>query len=117
MAEHQGRPDQGLDVGILVTIRALLPNLAPVERRVAQIVLDDPAGVAETVRRAVGCGLAGCSIEDSTGHAEAPIYERGEAVERIRAAAEAAGRRGTRASAVHPKLSRPGSASRIDCPR
>jgi DNA-binding MurR/RpiR family transcriptional regulator len=29
-----------------VTIRSLLPNLAPVERRVAQAVLDDPGGAA-----------------------------------------------------------------------
>ena len=32
--------------GILITIRSLLPSLAPVEQRVAQTVLDDPAGVA-----------------------------------------------------------------------
>ena len=35
-----------VDIGILVTIRSLLPNLAPVERRVAQAVLDDPGGAA-----------------------------------------------------------------------
>ena len=35
-----------MDLGILVTIRSLLPNLAPVERRVAQAVLDDPGGAA-----------------------------------------------------------------------
>ena len=35
-----------MDIGILVTIRSLLPNLAPVERRVAQAVLDDPGGAA-----------------------------------------------------------------------
>src|SRR6201995_6004724 len=38
--------EQGMDVGVLVTIRSLLPNLAPVERRVAQAVLDDPGGAA-----------------------------------------------------------------------
>ena len=36
MAEQQARPEPGADVGILVTIRSLLPNLAPVERRVAR---------------------------------------------------------------------------------
>lgn len=35
---------QGIDV--LVKIRSLLPNLAPVEQRVAQTVLDDPFGTA-----------------------------------------------------------------------
>jgi 2-methylisocitrate lyase-like PEP mutase family enzyme len=51
---------------------------------------DDPAGVAETVRGAVEAGLAGCSIEDFTGDAHAPIYDAGRAAERIAAAAEAA---------------------------
>jgi 2-methylisocitrate lyase-like PEP mutase family enzyme len=46
--------------------------------------------VATTVRGAVDCGLAGCSIEDSTGRAAAPIYEIEHAVERVAAAAEAA---------------------------
>jgi 2-methylisocitrate lyase-like PEP mutase family enzyme len=51
---------------------------------------DDPAGVAETVRRARVAGLAGCSIEDSTQRADEPIYDLGLAVERVAAAAEAA---------------------------
>ena len=48
---------------------------------------DDADGVAETVRAAIAVGLAGCSIEDWSGDA---IYEREHAVERVRAAAEAA---------------------------
>lgn len=51
---------------------------------------DDPAGVAETVRLALGAGLAGCSIEDYSGREEAPIYDVEPAVERIRAAAAVA---------------------------
>jgi 2-methylisocitrate lyase-like PEP mutase family enzyme len=51
---------------------------------------DDPETVAETVRLAVEQGLAGCSIEDSTGRSSDPIYDLGLAVERIGAAAEAA---------------------------
>ncbi len=51
---------------------------------------DDPAGVATTIRLAGATGLAGGSIEDSTGRADAPIYEFGHAVERVRAAVEAA---------------------------
>jgi 2-methylisocitrate lyase-like PEP mutase family enzyme len=51
---------------------------------------DDPADVAETVRAALGCGLAGCSIEDSTGRADVPLYEPALAAERLRAAAEVA---------------------------
>jgi 2-methylisocitrate lyase-like PEP mutase family enzyme len=51
---------------------------------------DDPAGVAETVRLAIDAGLAGCSIEDSSGDREAPIYEASLAIERVAAAAQAA---------------------------
>lgn len=51
---------------------------------------DDPAGVADTVRLASGTGLAGCSIEDSTGTRDDPIYDVALAVERIAAAADAA---------------------------
>jgi 2-methylisocitrate lyase-like PEP mutase family enzyme len=51
---------------------------------------DQPSAVADTVRRALESGLAGCSIEDFSGRADAPIYELGLAVERIAAAAEVA---------------------------
>ncbi len=51
---------------------------------------DEPAGVAALVRDAIDTGLAGCSIEDSTGRPEEPIYDRELAADRIRAAAEAA---------------------------
>jgi len=49
-----------------------------------------PRSVAETIRLASGVGLAGASIEDSTGNPEAPLYELTLAAERIAAAAEAA---------------------------
>jgi 2-methylisocitrate lyase-like PEP mutase family enzyme len=42
--------------------------------------------VAVNVARAVKTGVAGLSIEDSTGDAAKPLYERGHAVERIKAA-------------------------------
>jgi 2-methylisocitrate lyase-like PEP mutase family enzyme len=51
---------------------------------------DDPTSVADTVRRAIAAGVAGCSIEDATGRAHAPIYEAAHAVDRVAAAAEAA---------------------------
>jgi 2-methylisocitrate lyase-like PEP mutase family enzyme len=51
---------------------------------------DSPDVVAETVRVAANAGLVGGSIEDATGHADDPIYELGHAVDRVRAAAEAA---------------------------
>jgi 2-methylisocitrate lyase-like PEP mutase family enzyme len=49
----------------------------------------DPAGVAESVRMAIETGVAGLSIEDSTGTPEAPIRPVDEAVARIRAARSA----------------------------
>jgi 2-methylisocitrate lyase-like PEP mutase family enzyme len=49
----------------------------------------DAAGVAESVRLAVESGVAGLSIEDSTGTATQPLYELDVAVERIRAARKA----------------------------
>jgi 2-methylisocitrate lyase-like PEP mutase family enzyme len=51
---------------------------------------DAPETVAETVRLAAGAGLVGCTIEDSTGRPEQPLYDFALAVERIAAAAEAA---------------------------
>ena len=53
-----------MDIGILVTIRSLLPNLAPVEQRVAQAVLDDPGGAA---RRSISelsrsCGTSATTV-------------------------------------------------------
>jgi 2-methylisocitrate lyase-like PEP mutase family enzyme len=65
-----------------------LPVTADLENGFA----DDPAGVAETVRLAAGTGLAGCSIEDYTGHPDDPIYDAALAIARVEAAAEAAHR-------------------------
>lgn len=45
--------------------------------------------VAVNVARAVKTGVAGLSIEDSTGDAAKPLYERGHAIERIKAARRA----------------------------
>ncbi len=49
----------------------------------------DARGVAESVRLAVETGVAGLSIEDSTGDAERPLFELPVAVERIGAARKA----------------------------
>jgi 2-methylisocitrate lyase-like PEP mutase family enzyme len=49
-----------------------------------------PAVVADTVRVAAAAGLAGCSIDDSTGDPSAPRYDIQCAAERIVAAVEAA---------------------------
>ena len=46
----------------------------------------DPQAVAESVRLAIETGVAGLSIEDSTGDAEQPIHDLATAVARLRAA-------------------------------
>ena len=50
---------------------------------------DEPKSVAENVRLCIDTGVAGLSIEDNTGRADAPLYEKNLAVERIRAARSA----------------------------
>jgi len=55
---------------------------------------DAPESVAETVRMAAEAGLVGCTIEDSTGRADNPVYDLEFAAERIAAGAEAARRLG-----------------------
>ena len=51
---------------------------------------DAPCVVAETVRMAADAGLVGCSVEDATGSKERPLFEFSAAVERVRAAVQAA---------------------------
>jgi 2-methylisocitrate lyase-like PEP mutase family enzyme len=47
---------------------------------------NEPQGVHTNVTRGVKTGVAGLSIEDSTGDKANPLYERGLAIERIKAA-------------------------------
>lgn len=54
----------------------------------------EPDGVAESVRLCAGTGVAGLSIEDSTGDKERPLYDLDLAVERIKAARAAIDRAG-----------------------
>ncbi|HEY5884589.1 MAG TPA: isocitrate lyase/phosphoenolpyruvate mutase family protein [Pyrinomonadaceae bacterium] len=50
---------------------------------------DDPEGVAKNVELCVATGVAGLSVEDSTGRNDQPLYDSNLAVERIRAARRA----------------------------
>jgi 2-methylisocitrate lyase-like PEP mutase family enzyme len=79
--------DEALDHARAVAAAVDVPVSADLENCFA----DDPAGVAETVRRARETGLAGCSVEDATGRADDPIYDRSLAAERVAAAVDAAG--------------------------
>jgi len=85
-----GLPD-GADA---VSLGALLTHLRdivgatplPVNADFQNGYADDPEGVATNVTACIATGVAGLSIEDSTGKPDAPIYERGLAIDRIRAA-------------------------------
>jgi 2-methylisocitrate lyase-like PEP mutase family enzyme len=55
----------------------------------------EPAAVAANVAAAASTGLAGLSIEDSTGNPSSPLFDFDLAVERVRAAREAIDRSGT----------------------
>jgi 2-methylisocitrate lyase-like PEP mutase family enzyme len=61
----------------------------PVNADFEQGFAADAAGVARNVRLAVETGVAGLSIEDSTGDASEPLRDIAEAVERMRAARSA----------------------------
>ena len=70
--------------------RAIAASVAiPVAADTENCFADDPDGVAETVRLVAGTGVAGCSVEDYA-RDDGAIYDRGLAVERVAAAAEAA---------------------------
>jgi 2-methylisocitrate lyase-like PEP mutase family enzyme len=77
---------QALDHARAILDATNLPVSADLERGFG----DTPEIVAETVRLAAAAGLVGCTIEDSTGNPEKPLYDDRLAVERIAAAAEAA---------------------------
>ena len=86
-----GKPDTGVE---LEEMLAHLTSLSaavdiPVNADFEGGFADAPDGVAANVTRAVATGIAGLSIEDSTGDASHPLYERALAVERIRAARQA----------------------------
>jgi 2-methylisocitrate lyase-like PEP mutase family enzyme len=51
---------------------------------------DTPDTVAETIRLAAAAGVVGGSIEDATGDKSRPLFDMGQAIERVAAAVEAA---------------------------
>lgn len=62
----------------------------PVSADLGNCFGDAPETVAKTIRLAAATGVVGGSVEDMTGDSDNPIYEFEFAVERVRAAAEAA---------------------------
>jgi hypothetical protein len=58
VAEQQVRPEPGPDTGILVTIRSLLPNLAPVERLFVTLAQQDLPGTRVALERTFAAAQA-----------------------------------------------------------
>ncbi|MFP3908132.1 MAG: isocitrate lyase/phosphoenolpyruvate mutase family protein [Acidimicrobiales bacterium] len=84
--DYEVSRDEALEHARAVAAAVGVPVAADTENGFA----DEPEGVAETVRLAAATGVAGCSIEDYTGHDDAPIHDAALATERVAAAAEAA---------------------------
>lgn len=87
-----GRSDYGVSIQEAISHAACIVSSVdvPVSADLENGFGDQPEDVATTVRRAIEVGLAGCSIEDFTTRADAPLYAISEAAERVTAAAEAA---------------------------
>jgi 2-methylisocitrate lyase-like PEP mutase family enzyme len=75
--------DEAIDHARILANATALPLSADLENGFG----DAPEAAATTVRAAAEAGLAGCSIEDYG--ADAGLYDFGQAVDRVRAAAEA----------------------------
>jgi 2-methylisocitrate lyase-like PEP mutase family enzyme len=90
-AWSQARPDGGISRDrVLAHLRDMVAATdLPVNADFESGFAPDAVGVAESVRLAVESGVAGLSIEDSTGDAAKPLFELDVAVERMRAARKA----------------------------
>jgi 2-methylisocitrate lyase-like PEP mutase family enzyme len=90
-AFSRSKPDGGVSRDeMLAHIREIVNATAlPVNADFHAGYADEPENVAANVRLCVETGVAGLSIEDSTGRSDCPLYEKKLAIERIRAARSA----------------------------
>src|SRR6184192_687344 len=90
-AFSRGKPDGGVPRDeMLAHIREIVKATAlPVNADFHAGYADQPKDVANNVRLCVSTGVAGLSIEDSTGRTDKPLYEKKLAIDRIRAARSA----------------------------
>lgn len=97
LAWSLGRPDQGVErAEVLEHLQRVAGAVGvPVNADFEGGFADEPEGVAESVELAASTGIAGLSIEDSTGDLSEPLYPFELAVERIRAARTAIDESGT----------------------
>ncbi|MBI4275820.1 MAG: isocitrate lyase/phosphoenolpyruvate mutase family protein [Rhizobiales bacterium] len=87
-AFSQGRPDSAVprDTMLAHISEIVRATDVPVNADFEGGYAHEPAGVAESVRLCVETGVAGLSIEDSTGDTDKPLYDLDHAVARVRAA-------------------------------
>ena len=92
-----GRPDNGatLEQALAHLRQIAAAVVVPINADFEGGYARDPEGVAAHVTAAVATGIAGLSIEDSSGDPADPLYDVELAVDRIRAAREAIERSGT----------------------
>jgi 2-methylisocitrate lyase-like PEP mutase family enzyme len=95
-AWSRGRADGGLarDTALAHFADLVAATDVPVNADFENGFADDAAGVASNVALAVRTGVAGLSIEDSTGDAANPLFDLTTAIDRIHAAREAIDRSG-----------------------
>lgn len=95
-AWSQGATDGGMTrEAVLVHLRTMVEATdLPINADFESGHAHDPDGVSESVRLAVETGVAGLSIEDSTGRDDKPLYDLDDAVARMRAARRAIDRAG-----------------------
>ena len=98
-AFSQGRPDSDAAVSLDMSLAHIAVIAATVDLPVNADFQSgygvQPQEVASSVARCVATGVAGLSVEDSTGVPSSPLYELPLAVERIRAARQAIDRSGS----------------------
>ncbi len=87
-AFSRGKPDGGVPRDEMLShIREIVEaTTLPVNADFLGGYADEPEDVAANVRLCLATGVAGLSIEDNTGRADTPLYEKKLAVERIRIA-------------------------------
>jgi 2-methylisocitrate lyase-like PEP mutase family enzyme len=87
-----GRRDGGLSRDEALAHSRMIVNATdlPVSADLERGFGDTPSLVAETIRLAADAGLVGCTIEDTTGNQDRPLYDSSLAIERVAAAAQAA---------------------------
>ncbi len=90
-AWSQGRADNAISRDMaLAHLQAMVEATdVPINADFESGFATDAAGVGESVRLAVEAGVAGLSIEDSTGDASRPLFDMDVAVQRLRAARQA----------------------------